>query len=111
VASLERTRSLDRIPMRDRRDRDGVVTVEDPAACAERVVGDEVMSILQAVEARTSEIDATARREADEIRRGADRAGARAVARLRAIARELDALADDLDHAARDPGARDGRGE
>lgn len=111
MASLDRTRSLDRIPLQDRGDRDGVVTDEDPAGCAARVVGEEVLSILQAVEARTSEIDATARREADEIRRGADRAGARAVARLRVIARELDALANDLDDAAGRRGARRGDGE
>jgi hypothetical protein len=110
MASLDRTRSLDRIPWRDRGDHDGV-TDEDPAACAARAVGEEVLSILQAVEAKTSEIDAGARREADEIRRSADRAGARAAARLRAIARELDALAKDLDHAAGARGARRGHGE
>lgn len=110
MASLDRTRSLDRIPWRDQGDHDGV-TDGDPAACAARVVGEEVLSILQAVEAKTSEIDARARREADEIRRSADRAGARAAARLRAIARELDALAKDLDHAAGSRGARRGHGE
>ena len=110
MASLDRTRSLDRIPLPDRGDRDGV-TDEDPAGCAARVVGEEVLSILQAVEARTSEIDATARGEADEIRRRADRADARAAARLDAIARELDALANDLDHAAGRRGARRAHGE
>jgi hypothetical protein len=109
MASLDRPRSLDRVPIGDRANRDGVIT--DPAGCAARVVGEEVLSILQAVEARTSEIDATARREAYDIRRRADRAGAHAVERFIAIARELDALAKDLEDAARDREARRGDGE
>jgi hypothetical protein len=102
MASVGRPRSVDLIALADRGDHDGLLEGEDPAGSAAQVVAEEVLSILQAVDARTSEIDAAARREADEIRRAADLAGTDAVARFEAIVRELDALAIDLrDHAAR----------
>lgn len=69
---------------------------EDPAGSAARVVAEEVLSILRAVEARTSEIGVSSRRDAEAIRRAADQAGADAVGRFAAITRELDALARDL---------------
>jgi hypothetical protein len=96
MASPDRPRTEDLISLRDRRDHDGRVTEADPADSAARVVAEEVLSILQAVEARTSEIDAGARREAEAIRRAADLAGADAIGRFAAITRELDALAAEL---------------
>jgi hypothetical protein len=107
MASFGRPRSVDLISLGDRGDHDGLLEEEDPAGSAARVVAEEVLSILQAVDARTSEIDAEARREADEIRRAADLAGADAVARFAAIARELDALATELEERA----ARRGDGD
>jgi hypothetical protein len=100
MASHGRPRPVDSIPLGDRGDHDGLLEGEDPAACAAEVVAEEVLSILQAVDARTSEMDATARREADEIRRAADLAAADAVARYAATVRELDALATELDERA-----------
>jgi hypothetical protein len=73
----------------------------DPAHDAARVITEEAMSILLAVEARAAELDADARREAEEIRREADQATAPALVRLRAMARDLEALATDLDDAVR----------
>jgi hypothetical protein len=100
MASLGRPRSVDRIPLGDRGDDDGLIKHADPAGSAARVVAEEVLSILQAVEAKRSEIDATARRDANEIRRAADQAGADAVARFAAITRQLDVLATDLEERA-----------
>jgi hypothetical protein len=102
---------VDLIRLEDRGDHDGLVAHEDPAGCAARVVAEEVLSILQAVAARRSEIDATARREADEIRQAADMAGAHAVARFAAITRELDALATELEDGAEERAARRGHGD
>jgi hypothetical protein len=102
MASPDRLRTEEKISMGERRDGEGLVANSDPAGSAAHVVAEEVLSILQAVEARTSEIDATARRDAEAIRRAADRAGAHAVSRFAAITRELDALAAELeDRAAR----------
>jgi hypothetical protein len=97
MASLGRPRSQEPIPLEDRGNHGGLREHENPAGSAARVIEEEVLSILQAVEARTSDMDAAARREAEEIRRAVDLAGARAVARFAAITRELDALATDLD--------------
>jgi hypothetical protein len=96
MANSDRPRSEDLVSLRDRGEDDGLVEVLDPARSAARVVTEEVLSILQAVEARTSEIHAGACREAEAIRRAADRAGADAVGRFAAITRELDALEADL---------------
>ena len=73
----------------------------DPAHDAARVITEEAMSILLAMEARAAELDADARREADEIRHEADEATAPALVRLRAMARDLEALTADLDDTAR----------
>jgi hypothetical protein len=87
--------------------RDGL---EDPAACAARVVADEVLSIVQAVEARTSAIDADARERARHVQRAARASAGRARARLEAMTRDLGSLASELDEAAKARTSRSAHG-
>jgi hypothetical protein len=104
MASVDRYRSLDPIRLEDRGDHDGLLMddPQDPAGCAGRVVAEEVLSILQAVDARRSEID-EARREADDNRL----AVAHARASLAAMARELEALATELERTSEQRGDGD----
>lgn len=96
MASPGRLGSEDLISLGDQGDDDGFLEASDPAGTAARLVAEEVVSILQAVEARTAQIEAMARREAEAIRRAAARAGEDAAARFGAITRELDALMEEL---------------
>jgi hypothetical protein len=70
---------------------------QDPAAFAARVIGDESLSIFQAVEAAMAEMDARARREADEIVRRTADAIAPARARLETMSRLIERLSTELD--------------
>lgn len=72
----------------------------DPALDAARVIEEEALSIFLAVDAATSEIDADARRRAELIQRESDEATAPALARLDAMSRTFDALAEELDERA-----------
>jgi hypothetical protein len=83
----------------------------DPALDAARVIEEEALSIFLAVDAATSEIDADARRRADAIRRASHDATAPALARLDAMSRTFDALAEELDERARTRAARQGNGD
>lgn len=87
-------------------DRAGSQNWGDPASDAARVIADEALSIFLAVDATTSQIDADARRRADEIRSATDEATAPALARLAAMSRNLEALATELDDGARERAAR-----
>jgi hypothetical protein len=78
---------------------------EDPAASAARVIADEVLSIFEAVRARTMAISADARREAEE--RGGSATG-RALAKLEAISNDVQALARELGDVAAERAARSG---
>jgi hypothetical protein len=80
--------------------------LDDPVACAARVMADEVLSIFHAVDARTSAIDADARENAQQVRRAARASAEPARAKLEAITRDLEALATELDEAVE---ARSGR--
>jgi hypothetical protein len=82
----------------------------DPADEAARLIAEEALSILLAVDTRAAEIGADARRRAAEIRRRADRAAEPALACLRAIALELEAVVAGLDDAASERTGRRGRG-
>jgi hypothetical protein len=73
---------------------------QDPAESAASVISDQALSIFQAVEATTSEIDARAHGEAEEIRRRTVEARESAQARLEVISRDLDALSMAVDHLA-----------
>lgn len=76
----------------------------DPASDAARVISEEALSIFHAVDAATSKIDAEARRRADLIRRAGEETTAPALARLHAISRDFDALAEELDERAEERG-------
>jgi len=118
MASIDRPRSEDLTHRGERVSEDGPIAAgllpadpEDPAAFAGALVAEEALSILRAVEARTSALDAAARAEADEIRRASVDATAPALALLRAMARELDGLVTDLQGAAANVAARRGDGD
>jgi hypothetical protein len=96
----------ERSPIAPRPSADGL---EDPVACAARVIADEVRSIFRAVDAKTSAIDADARERAQQVRRSASASAEPARARLEAISRDLESLARDLDGAAKARAARLGR--
>jgi hypothetical protein len=83
----------------------------DPVSDAARVIADEALSIFLAVDAATSEIDAEARRRAETIRRASDERTAPALARLEAMSRDFDALAEELDERVRERAARQGHGD
>jgi hypothetical protein len=82
----------------------------DPASDAARVIAEEALSIFRAVDAATSQIDAEARRRADLIRRAGDESTSSALARLNAMSRDFDALANELDERARERAMRRGHG-
>jgi hypothetical protein len=84
--------------------------LDDAASLAAQVITEQALSIFQAVEARTSEIDAHARRRAEEIVRQADAAATPAIARLEALSRDLEALSTELDRTAEQRAARRARG-
>jgi hypothetical protein len=73
---------------------------QDPAESAASVISDQALSIFHAVEATTSEIDARAHGEADEIRRRTVEVLESAQARLDVISGDLDALSMAVDHVA-----------
>lgn len=114
MAATDRPRSQDVIDLERQNGpmRAGFVTGEpqDAAAFAARVIGEEALSIFSAVEDATSEIDAGARREADEIARAADDAAAPALARLEAMSGHLEALSADLNRMAERSAERRTRG-
>jgi hypothetical protein len=68
----------------------------DPAAWAAEVTAQQALSVLEAVAARATEIDAHARREAVELRLRTRAATAGALGRLDAIDVELEALATEI---------------
>lgn len=74
----------------------------DPAASAAHMIGDQALSIFEAVEAQASEIDARAHREAEEIRRSTLAVADPARARLDVISRDLDAISTALERVAAD---------
>jgi hypothetical protein len=84
---------------------------QDPAASAASLIAEQARSIFQAVEATTSDIDARARAEAEEIRRGAEEAVARASGRLEAMSRDLNTVSMALDRAVEDRSAGFRHGE
>jgi len=69
---------------------------EDPAACAARVIAEQALSIFEAAEARGSELEARARKEAEDVVGRAEGASVRTLAGLEAISRQLDALSAEL---------------
>jgi hypothetical protein len=69
--------------------------LNDPVACAGRLITDEVVSILQAVDAQTAAMQAAARERASRIRNREPAAAG--LARLKAIVRDLDTLAAELE--------------
>jgi hypothetical protein len=80
----------------DARD-DVTAAAGDPATSAASVIADQALSIFQAVDAKTAEIDASARRDADEIRQKATAAADLARERLGGMLRELDDISSALD--------------
>jgi hypothetical protein len=91
-------------------DEDFAGAADDPATSAASVIADQALSIFQAVDAKTAEIDARARHDADEIRQKAAVVSDPSRARLDRMLRDLDAIATALDHVAEDRtgGPRDG---
>jgi hypothetical protein len=89
---------------------DFTAAADDPATSAASVIADQALSIFQAVDARTAEIDARARRDADEIRQKSTAVSDPARERLDGMLRELDALSTALERVAqsRSGGAHDG---
>jgi hypothetical protein len=69
----------------------------DPAAWPEQIIAEQGFSIFATVEAKVSEIDLGARREAEECHRRIRAACGAATARLKAMSRDLKALSDELD--------------
>ena len=117
MASFGHAGSQDEIDPEDRGLEDGLTGTdlstgepEDPAAYAARMIADEALSIFQAVEARTCEIDVGARQWAEEIRGRANEATAPALARFDAMSRDLEELATELDGAVNERAARRGHG-
>jgi len=74
----------------------------DPAASAAHVIADQALSIFEAVEAQTSEIDARAHRDADQIRQSALAVADPGRARLNLISQSLDAISTALERVAAD---------
>jgi hypothetical protein len=73
---------------------------DDPAASAAHMIADQALSIFEAVEAKATEIDTRAHRDAEEIRREAMAVVDPASARLDAITRQLDTVSTDLERLA-----------
>jgi hypothetical protein len=97
---VEDARDADDGKQDDRFSEPGSSGQQDPAESAASVISDQALSIFQALEATTSEIEARARNEAEEIRKRTVEVLESAQARLDAVSRDLDALSTAVDHVA-----------